>query len=109
MVLMAALARAGTRAELPAGQGEHLRVDLLSSAVPAVRTPDGLRAVNKGKPGNPAQIENYLAGKFGDRLNDATQAAMAELVATYSPPTSTAAGKARGLQPNRRVHPVARV
>src|SRR3954454_19050790 len=42
-------------------EGERLHVDLLGRAVPVVRTPDGLRAVNKGKPGNPAQIEKYLA------------------------------------------------
>ena len=65
-------------------EGEQLRVDLLGRAVPVVRTPDGLRAVNKGKPGNPAQIEKYLAGKFGDRLEDAAQA-MAELAAAYEP------------------------
>src|SRR4051794_18475215 len=59
-------------------------VDLLGRAVPVVRTPDGLRAVNKGKSGNPAQIEKYLAGKFKDRLNDA-RAAMAELAAAYEP------------------------
>jgi hypothetical protein len=65
-------------------EGEQLRVDLLGRAVPVVRTPDGLRAVNKGKPGNPRQIEKYLAGKFGNRLDDATQA-MAELAAAYGP------------------------
>ena len=36
-------------------EGERMRVDLLGRAVPVVRTPDGLRAVSKGKPGNPAQ------------------------------------------------------
>src|SRR5215217_9062820 len=51
------------------GEGEQpLRVDLLGRAVPVVRPPDGLRAVSKGRPGNPKQIERYLAGKFGDRL-----------------------------------------
>src|SRR5215207_6685789 len=55
-------------------EGEHLHVDLLGRAVPVVRTPDGLREVNKGKPGNPARIEKYLAGKFGDRVDEATQA-----------------------------------
>ena len=59
-------------------EGERLHVELLGRAVPVVRTPDGLRAVNKGKPGNPAQIEKYLAGKFGEQLADA-RAAMAEL------------------------------
>jgi hypothetical protein len=38
-------------------KGERLHIDLLGRAVPVVRTPDGLRAVNKGKPGNAAQIE----------------------------------------------------
>ena len=65
-------------------EGEQLRVDLLGRAVPVVRMPEGLRAVNKGKPGNPARIAKYLAGKFGDRLEDATQA-MAELAAAYEP------------------------
>src|SRR3954449_7908163 len=55
-------------------EGEQLRVDLLGRAVPVLRTPDGVRAVNKGKPGNPAQTEKYLAGKFGDRLEDARAA-----------------------------------
>ena len=66
------------------GEGEQLHVDLLGRAVPVVRTPDGLRAVNKGKPGNPAQIEKYLAGKFGARLDDA-RAAMEELAAAHEP------------------------
>src|SRR5215213_4794136 len=65
-------------------EGEQLRVDLLGRAAPVVRTPDGLRAVNKGKPGNPRQIEKYLAGKFGNRLADA-RAAMAELAAACEP------------------------
>src|SRR4051812_16073599 len=38
------------------GEGEQLHVDLLGRAVSVVRTPDELLAVNKGKPGNPAQI-----------------------------------------------------
>src|SRR4051812_19024811 len=47
------------------GEGERLHVDLLGRAVPVVRTPDGLRAVNKGKPGNPARIENIWPGGPG--------------------------------------------
>ena len=53
-------------AKLP--EGEALHVGLLGRAVPVVRTPDGLRAVSKGKPGNPARIETYLAAKFGEHL-----------------------------------------
>ena len=59
-------------------------MDLFGRAVPVVRTDDGLRAVSKGKPGNPAQIERYLAGKFGERLGDARQA-MAVLAAAHEP------------------------
>ena len=63
-------------------EGEQLR--LLGRAVPVVRTPDGLRAVSKGKPGNPASIEKYLASKFGARLQQ-VRAAMVELAATKEP------------------------
>jgi hypothetical protein len=65
-------------------EGEQLRVDLLGRAVQVVRTPDGLRAMNKGKPGSPAQIERYLASKFKDRLDNA-RTAMAELAAACEP------------------------
>src|SRR5215212_369801 len=65
-------------------EGERLHVDLLGRAVPVVRTPDGLRAVNKGKPGNPARIETYLAFKFGEQLEEA-RVAMAELAAVCEP------------------------
>jgi hypothetical protein len=66
------------------GEGEQLHVGLLGRAVPVVRTPEGLRAVSKGKPGNPASVEKYLASKFGDRLGDA-RTAMAELAAACEP------------------------
>jgi hypothetical protein len=66
------------------GEGEQLHVDLLGWAVAVVRTPDGLRAVSKGKPGNPDRIEKYLAAKFGERLEDA-RAAMEELAAGLEP------------------------
>src|ERR687893_2507125 len=48
-------------------EGERLHVDLLGRAVPVVRTPDGLRALDKGKPSDPGQVERYLAGKFKGR------------------------------------------
>ncbi len=69
-------------AKLP--EGEALHVGLLGRAVPAVRTPDGLRAVSKGKPGNPARIETYLAAKFGEQL-EAAREAMVGLAASYAP------------------------
>jgi hypothetical protein len=63
-------------------EGERLHVDLLGRAVPVVRTPEGIRALNKGKPGSPDQVERYLAGKFKDRLDEAWRA-MAELADAY--------------------------
>jgi hypothetical protein len=65
-------------------EGERLHVDLLGRAVPVVRTPEGLRALAKGKPGDPARIERYLAGKFKDRLEEARRA-MSELAAGFTP------------------------
>ena len=72
-------------------EGEQLHVDLLGRAVPVVRTPDGLRAVSKGKPGNPARIEKYLAGKFGERLEGRGRP-WPSWRQPMSRPTSTAAG-----------------
>ena len=34
-----------------------------TGAVPVVRTLEGFRALSKGKPGDPARIERYLAGQ----------------------------------------------
>jgi len=63
----------------------HLRLHPHGFRIPTTfADTTGLRAVIKGKPGNPAQIERYLAGKFGNRLEDARQA-MAELTAAYEP------------------------
>jgi hypothetical protein len=52
--------------------------------VPAVDTPQGLRATSGGKPISPESVERYLAGKFKDRLGD-VRAAMAELAGSMSP------------------------
>src|SRR5918911_2681599 len=48
-----------------AAAGEELHVRLLGRAVPAVRTADGIRAIDKGKPGNGASVERYLPAKVG--------------------------------------------
>jgi hypothetical protein len=57
---------------------ETLAVDLLGRAVPAVRTPDGLRALAKGRPIDPASVDRYLAGKLGDAYAE-VRSAMAAL------------------------------
>ncbi len=65
-------------------EGEQLYVGLLGRALPVEQTPDGIRAISKGKPAKPAQIEKYLVSKFGPDL-DAARAAMEELAATVEP------------------------
>lgn len=62
-------------------------VPLLGREVPAVETPQGLRAVAGG---SPASVERYLKGKFGDALGP-TREAMEELADAYGP---------RRLEPN---------
>ena len=66
--------------------GEELQVDLLHRAVPAVRTPGGLRALAKGRPIAPRSVERYLEAKFGARLPEA-RAAMTRLARTLPPRT----------------------
>jgi hypothetical protein len=64
---------------------EHsFEVELLHRAVPVVVMPDGIRAASKGKPINPASVENYLSAKFGEHL-EATKRTMAHLAASYRP------------------------
>ena len=46
-------------------------VDLLSRAVPARNTADGVRALNKDKPIDPQQVRRYLHGKFEDEYDAA--------------------------------------
>jgi len=57
-----------------ARHGETLHIDLLHRAVPAVQTPDGVRALSKDRPTDPASVERYLQGKFGAGLAEARQA-----------------------------------
>ena len=52
--------------------------------IPVVRTPEGLRAVEKGKPGSPGSVERYLQGKFGDALEEVRDA-MEALAASLPP------------------------
>lgn len=47
-----------------------IEVPLCNRLVPAVRTPEGVRAVAGGKPTDPASAHRYLESKFGDALDD---------------------------------------
>lgn len=58
--------------------GDPAEVELCGRRVPAVHTADGVRALNKGKPAEPASVHRYLETKFGEALGDA-RAAMAAL------------------------------
>jgi hypothetical protein len=58
----------------PRKVGEALEVLLCNRRVPAVHTPQGLRALNKGTPASPESVNRYLEGKFGDALADAREA-----------------------------------
>jgi len=54
-------------------RGEEFWVNLCGRAVPAINTPQGVRAVTKAQPVDPAGVERYLAGKFGETLPEVQQ------------------------------------
>jgi hypothetical protein len=70
-------------------KGEIVQIDLLHRAVPAVQTPEGLRALSKDQPISPPSVERYLREKFGDRFEDARRAM--ERLARSWPPDDLAA------------------
>lgn len=60
------------------------RLALLHRAVPVMHTSEGLRAVARNKPIDPASVEKYLASKFKGALGKVT-AAMSRLAASRAP------------------------
>jgi len=64
------------------GLGEDFWIELCGRGLPAKNTPDGIRAVVKEKPIDPASVRKYLDGKFGDDLEAAWQA-MVELAGAF--------------------------
>ena len=74
-------AEAVARARKP---DEQFSVPILGRSVPAVETPQGVRATAKGKPLDPGGVQRYLAQKFGQDLDD-VQAAMTSLAKAYKP------------------------
>jgi hypothetical protein len=73
------------------GLGEEFWVEVCGRALPAKNTDDGVRAVVRDKPIDPAGVQRYLDGKFGERL-DATRKAMTELAGAYDPEDLAAEG-----------------
>ncbi len=65
-------------------QGKEFGIEFMGRHVPCKNTPDGVRHVNKSKPVTPESVEKYLASKFGDDLDAATDA-MEALAKAYKP------------------------
>jgi len=59
-------------------------IEILGRGVPAVKTPNGLRAAIKGEPIHAGSVESYLQKKFGDDLGEA-RTAMEKLARAYTP------------------------
>ncbi len=64
--------------------GEQFSVTVLGRPVPAVHTPQGVRATVKGNPIDPNSVQRYLEQKFGQDL-DAVQTALEKLAKAYEP------------------------
>jgi hypothetical protein len=54
--------------------GRKVEIDLLGRVFVAVETADGLRALAKDKPVDPASVQRYLESKFGEDLGAARDA-----------------------------------
>lgn len=65
-------------------RGETLWVELFGRPIPAITTADGIRAVDRDRPVDPAGVERYLQGKFGEAL-PSVRKAMEELAHSFSP------------------------
>jgi len=66
------------------GLGEEFWIEICGRPFPAKKTADGIRAVVKDKPIDPATVETYLAKKFGDDLA-AVRKAMTTLTKAFKP------------------------
>ena len=73
----------------PEKQRQHKADDtfslvILGRHIPAINTPDGIRAVEKDKPIQPASVQRYLETKFGADLSQ-VQEAFKDLASSYPP------------------------
>jgi len=64
------------------GLGEEFWIRICTRAVPAKNTENGVRAVVKDKPIDPAKVQKYLDGKFAESLAPVRQA-MEALASSY--------------------------
>jgi hypothetical protein len=63
--------------------GEEFRIELLGRPVPAKKTSDGVRALNKDNVVDPEPVARYLEAKFGEAL-ETVRKAMAALAGSLS-------------------------
>ena len=63
---------------------ETVTIDLLHRAVPAKHTDEGLRALSGENPIHPESVQRYLNSKFGDALEEVSNA-MLELAKSFPP------------------------
>ena len=59
-------------------------IELLGRGIPALKTPQGLRAAEKGKPIHAESVQTYLRQKFGEDFEEARKA-MEKLAKAYTP------------------------
>jgi hypothetical protein len=75
----------GSEGGLPpkkAGLGEEFWVEICQRAIPAKNTKDGVRAVVKDEPIDPARVEKYLRNKLGEHY-EAVRTVMGELARSF--------------------------
>jgi len=65
-------------------QSEQFLIELCGRGVPAMNTPEGVRALSGEKPIDPQIVEAYLEGKFGNDLL-AARSSMTKVARCYSP------------------------
>ena len=65
-------------------RGEEFLIEICGRPVPAINTPDGVRAVIKNQPIEAKSVKRYLESKFGTSL-DTARAAMRDLAKAFRP------------------------
>ena len=65
-------------------RGEEFWIEICGRHVPAINTPDGVRAVIKSEPIDAKSVERYLVSKFGESLGPVREA-MRDLAKAFRP------------------------
>jgi hypothetical protein len=65
-------------------RGEEFSVEICGRQVPAINTPEGVRAVTKDQPIEAKSVERYLESKFGKSLGT-VRSAMRDLAKSFQP------------------------